>query len=178
MIRNLALATIAFFLSLAVGAPVIAALGENRSHALYEGSVTFTSEDVANSWVQEVRLGGGDMILLSLIPTFDRHGTLIGWDLRASLVDDCRNLLETPGPWHGLQPHMFVANDMVKGPGGSAYGAVREIPIRGFSLLVRAQVLTADLEPAAESAVFRRFTLAVTLTSTDKAASDHEKSTR
>jgi len=84
------------------------------------------------------------LYVLFLEPQVDVGNHIIGIDLllrdaKKPKVDE--NLLNPPGPWHGLQPYSFMAIDLLHGAGGSAFGAHRTVRVRRRRLDVGIQIL-------------------------------------
>ena len=82
---------------------------------------------------------------------YDVAGNLVGIDLvlnRSGRRDPDFNLLAPSGNWHGLQPYMFPASDLVHGPEGTGFGASRTISVGRVRLVVKIAILASKVSKA------------------------------
>jgi len=79
----------------------------------------------------------------------DGNGAAVAVDLVLLRSGQERNLLEPKVEnWHGAQPFMFVARDLMNGPQGSVYGATRDFLVSKEKLRVRVIISKAIVRKA------------------------------
>ncbi len=106
----------------------------------------------ALSWSAEIKSkSGATLYVLTLEPDYAVGDYLVSvWlvlrEAASQQKDD--NLLWPCKNCHGLQPFMFVARDLERGPQESVFGTHRNIVVRGRNIVVKADILDAKVSPS------------------------------
>jgi hypothetical protein len=116
--------------------------------------MTYPDPSLKGLWIVPVRAAGGAR-LYTLTRTFEHsmNGDVTGIDILLEYSGDspfAPNLLSPVTDWHGMQPFIFAAGDLVNGPEKSAYGQQRTIPVPKLGLQVSIRIISAQVSrPAA-----------------------------
>lgn len=114
-------------------------------------SVAFSSEAPGNRWSVPIKSTDGSLAyILSLEPDFDVEQHVVTLELVLRHPRDkanAPNLLDPTGRRHGLQSYDFAASDLARGVQKSAFGEKRTVSLKNLGLLVRIDVLKAEVSP-------------------------------